>query len=91
MVSLGLAKRPSGITWMQIYGGSVLCGVGFTMSLFIGGLAFEAGNFYYAAAVRMGVIEGSLAAALWGYFVLRYMGTKQVGDPGYSSGTTSET
>jgi NhaA family Na+:H+ antiporter len=75
MVVSGLAKRPTGTTWMQIYGASVVCGIGFTMSLFIGGLAFEAGDFYYAAAVRMGVMEASLAAALWGYFVLRYAGS----------------
>jgi NhaA family Na+:H+ antiporter len=86
VVSLGIAKRPTGITWLQIYGGSVLCGIGFTMSLFIGGLAFEAGNFYYAAAVRMGVIEGSLAAALWGYFVLRYLGQSSPGEPDLSPG-----
>lgn len=74
MVVSGLAKRPAGTNWLQIYGASVVCGIGFTMSLFIGGLAFEAGDFYYAAAVRMGVMEASLAAALWGYFVLRYAG-----------------
>ena len=75
VVVSGLAKRPTGTTWLQIYGASVICGIGFTMSLFIGGLAFEAGDFYYAAAVRMGVMEASLAAALWGYFVLRYAGS----------------
>ena len=75
MVVSGLAKRPAGTNWLQIYGASVVCGIGFTMSLFIGGLAFEAGDFYYAAAVRMGVMEASLAAALWGYFVLRYAGS----------------
>ncbi|MBK0604663.1 Na+/H+ antiporter NhaA, partial [Klebsiella pneumoniae] len=39
-VSLGLAKRPEKSTWLQVYGVSVLCGIGFTMSLFIGNLAF---------------------------------------------------
>jgi NhaA family Na+:H+ antiporter len=82
VVVLGLARRPTGTTWLQIYGASVICGIGFTMSLFIGGLAFEAGDFYYAAAVRMGVMEASLAAALWGYFVLRYAGSTPGQQPG---------
>ncbi len=82
MVVSGLAKRPAGTNWLQIYGASVVCGIGFTMSLFIGGLAFEAGDFYYAAAVRMGVMEASLAAALWGYFVLRYAGKTPDQQPG---------
>lgn len=82
VVVSGLAKRPTGTTWLQIYGASVICGIGFTMSLFIGGLAFEAGDFYYAAAVRMGVMEASLAAALWGYFVLRYAGSTPGQQPG---------
>ena len=82
MVVSGLAKRPAGTNWLQIYGASVVCGIGFTMSLFIGGLAFEAGDFYYAAAVRMGVMEASLAAALWGYFVLRYAGKTSDQQPG---------
>ncbi|MGI9265799.1 MAG: Na+/H+ antiporter NhaA [Gammaproteobacteria bacterium] len=73
MIVLGLAKRPAGLSWLHLYGGATICGVGFTMSLFIGGLAFEYGDFYYSAAVRLGVIEGSLAAALWGFFVLRYL------------------
>ena len=82
MVVSGLAKRPAGTNWLQIYGASIVCGIGFTMSLFIGGLAFEAGDFYYAAAVRMGVMEASLAAALWGYFVLRYAGKPPDQQPG---------
>lgn len=79
MITLGLAKRPAGLSWLHIYGGSVLCGIGFTMSLFIGGLAFEHGEFYYAAAVRVGVLEGSLIAGLWGFFVLRYLAAPKGG------------
>jgi NhaA family Na+:H+ antiporter len=82
VVVSGLAKMPTGTNWLQIYGASIVCGIGFTMSLFIGGLAFEAGDFYYAAAVRMGVMEASLAAALWGYFVLRYAGKTPDQQPG---------
>ena len=72
-VSLGLAKRPAGTTWTQIYGASVLCGIGFTMSLFIGTLAFEHGEFNFAAHVRLGVLGGSILSALAGYFILRVL------------------
>lgn len=71
VVKLGLAKLPAGSTWGQIFGVSLLCGIGFTMSLFIGGLAFEHGNFEFAAQVRVGVLIGSLVAAVVGYSVLR--------------------
>jgi NhaA family Na+:H+ antiporter len=67
---LRIAKLPSGTTLGQIYGVAVLCGVGFTMSLFIGTLAFEHGNFDLLAGVKMGVLVGSLLSAVWGLFVL---------------------
>lgn len=70
-VTLGLARKPAGTTWIQIYGVSVLCGIGFTMSLFIGTLAFAHGDFDFAAQVRLGVLGGSLMSALLGYFLLR--------------------
>jgi len=73
-VTLGLAKRPAGTTWAQIYGASVLCGIGFTMSLFIGTLAFEHGEFNFAAHVRLGVLSGSILSALAGYLILRLLG-----------------
>lgn len=69
-VRLGLARLPDGVTWPQIYGVSVLAGIGFTMSLFIGTLAFS--NPEHAAAVRIGVLAGSTASALLGYFILRW-------------------
>jgi NhaA family Na+:H+ antiporter len=50
---------------------SVLCGVGFTMSLFIGSLAAEQGVEAHADAARLGILAGSLAAGLWGYAALR--------------------
>ena len=74
-IVVGLAKRPPGTTWPQIYGTTVLAGIGFTMSLFIGNLAYEHGNFEYAAAVRVGVMAGSLMSGILGYAVLR-MSTK---------------
>jgi len=66
----GLAKLPTGTTWGQVYGVAVLCGIGFTMSLFIGTLAFEHGNFDLLAGVKIGVLLGSLLSAAWGFLVL---------------------
>jgi Na+:H+ antiporter, NhaA family len=68
-VRLGIAARPKDASWMQVYGIALLCGIGFTMSLFIGGLAFAdpARN----DAVKIGVLMGSMAAALAGWTVLR--------------------
>jgi NhaA family Na+:H+ antiporter len=69
-VKAGWASLPSGATWRQVYGVAVICGIGFTMSLFIGSLAFgdDAG---YATAVRLGVLGGSIASGLAGYILLR--------------------
>jgi NhaA family Na+:H+ antiporter len=66
----GLAQLPAGTTWGQVYGVAVLCGIGFTMSLFIGTLAFEHGNFDLLAGVKIGVLLGSLLSAAWGVLVL---------------------
>lgn len=68
-VRSGLASAPAGTGWLQIYGVSLLAGIGFTMSLFIGTLAFDDSR--YASAVRLGVLSGSLLSALCGYLVLR--------------------
>nr|WP_298687360.1 Na+/H+ antiporter NhaA [uncultured Dongia sp.] len=70
-VALGLCKRPSGASWSQIYGVALLTGIGFTMSLFIGGLAFP--DPALAAEVRLGVLSGSFASAILGYLVLRFV------------------
>jgi Na+:H+ antiporter, NhaA family len=71
-VKLRLATRPSKASWPQIYGVSLLCGIGFTMSLFIGGLAFPAQP--EADAVKIGVLMGSLLSAVVGVVVLRASG-----------------
>jgi NhaA family Na+:H+ antiporter len=71
-VGTGLARKPEGTTMGQLYGVSLVCGVGFTMSLFIGGLAFEHGNFMYDAALKLGVIVASVVSAVAGYLVLRF-------------------
>jgi NhaA family Na+:H+ antiporter len=67
---LGIASRPAGMTWMQLYGVALLAGIGFTMSLFIGGLAFP-GNAALQDEVKIGVLAGSTLAAIAGYAVLR--------------------
>ena len=70
LVALGWAERPSGASWRQCLGVALLCGIGFTMSLFIGGLAFtgQAGDF--DTQVKLGVLFGSLVAGLLGTAVL---------------------
>ncbi|MBX9816324.1 MAG: Na+/H+ antiporter NhaA, partial [Sphingomonas sp.] len=68
---LGLAYRPGGAGWTQLYGVSLLAGIGFTMSLFIGGLAFAASP-VLIEQVKLGVLIGSLAAGLGGFLVLRF-------------------
>lgn len=68
-VKAGLAELPAGLTWPLITGAGLLAGIGFTMSLFIGGLAFSGPE--AAAQVRLGVLGGSVLAAVLGYFYLR--------------------
>ncbi len=69
MLALGLARRPEGCSWASLYGMSMLCGIGFTMSLFIGSLAFADPSF--AAPVRLGVLGGSLLSAVCGFLLLK--------------------
>ena len=78
-IGLGVAKKPEGSSWPMLYGIALICGVGFTMSLFIGTLAFQHGEFDYAAQVRLGVIEGSILSGILGYVVLRIATRKKVG------------
>ena len=69
-VALGVAKLPAGVNWLQMAGVSFICGIGFTMSLFIAGLAFEhAGGAYYSV-VRLGILLGSALAAAVGCLML---------------------
>jgi NhaA family Na+:H+ antiporter len=71
MVKLGLATRLRGASWLQIYGVSLLCGIGFTMSLFIGALAFPSRPDLVEEA-KLGVLLGSFVSALAGYAILRF-------------------
>ena len=68
-VRFGIASRLRGATWLQIYGVSILCGIGFTMSLFIGALAFPADPRLVEEA-KIGVLAGSFLSALAGFAVL---------------------
>ena len=70
-VKLGLAKLPSDINWRLIYGTSVLCGIGFTMSLFISTLAFDSSIADDATSARIGILVGSFIAAIVGYLILK--------------------
>ena len=71
-VKLGLMQLPRGITWSGLYGVALLCGIGFTMSLFIGSLAFEAQDRTLLFDERFGILVGSLFSAVAGWFVLRW-------------------
>ncbi|MBT5110738.1 MAG: Na(+)/H(+) antiporter NhaA, partial [Rhodospirillaceae bacterium] len=68
-VRLGVCKLPTDMTWVLVWGVSMLGGIGFTMSLFIGTLAFA--DPAQSSGVRLGVLGGSLLAAICGYFMLR--------------------
>ncbi len=67
---LGVVKRPEGVSWMQLYGLACLTGIGFTMSLFIGNLAFTDPS--QIETVKLGVITGSLVSGVLGYCLLRF-------------------
>jgi len=75
-IKAGLAKLPEGATWAQLYGVSLLCGIGFTMSLFIGTLAFEDQPLQYQTSVKVGVLFGSIISALVGALLLAKAGKK---------------
>lgn len=77
-IKAGLGKLPQGVTWLQMYGVSVLSGIGFTMSLFIGSLAFEDARAMGVALAdeRLGVLIGSFASAMIGFWIVKMSLTK---------------
>ena len=74
-VKTGAAQMPDNSSWLSLYGVSILTGIGFTMSLFVGNLAF-AENIAYIDGVKIGVLAGSLLSTLFGYFILLFFSKK---------------
>ncbi|SQD76756.1 Na+/H+ antiporter NhaA [Moritella yayanosii] len=72
-----IAKMPKGMDWCSLYGTAILCGVGFTMSLFIGSLAFEETGTNLLFDERLGIILGSLLSGIIGFFMLKSCLSKQ--------------
>lgn len=70
-IKMGLTSLPKGTTWTQLYGVCVLCGIGFTMSLFIGTLAFEGQTAEYHNNVKLGVLLGSVLSAVMGAIIIK--------------------
>jgi NhaA family Na+:H+ antiporter len=79
-VTARVASRPEGAGWLQLLGVGMLGGIGFTMSLFIGMLAFSDAE--HAAQLRLGVLAGSLLSAAAGYTLLRFSVSRPNGSPG---------
>ncbi len=77
-VKLKLTNLPPGIRWSTLYGTAILCGIGFTMSLFIGSLSFEETGVNLLFDERLGIIIGSLFSGILGYFVLKFTLDKKV-------------
>ena len=75
-IRLGFARLPEGAGWIHMLGAALLCGIGFTMSLFIASLAFEGEAPSYGVQSRLGILAGSIAAGLAGYAVLRFAATR---------------
>ncbi|UZE28044.1 Na+/H+ antiporter NhaA [Pseudomonas asplenii] len=77
-IKVGMATLPQGANWGQVFGVAILCGIGFTMSLFVGSLAFVAGSSDYVGMDRMGILTGSILAALIGYAVMTIASRRKV-------------
>ena len=76
-IKTGIATLPRQTSMSQIYGAAVLCGIGFTMSLFIASLAFEEAGIGYGRSDRLGIIAGSLVCGVLGFLILKFVGRKQ--------------
>ena len=74
-IKFKIAQMPNNTTWLSLYGVSILTGIGFTMSLFVGNLAF-AENVQYMDGVKIGVLTGSLLSTVFGYLLLLLTGKK---------------
>ena len=76
-IKMKIAQLPRGVNFKNLYGVSILCGIGFTMSLFVGGLAFHKNGMQVAFDERLGIILGSLVSGIAGYTVLRLTSPQQ--------------
>ena len=81
-IKLRLTQLPKEMDWFSLYGVAVLCGIGFTMSLFVGSLAFEETGVDLLFDEKLGIIAGSLASGLLGYSVLRFSLPAKAREPG---------
>ncbi len=88
MVKLGVARLPHGANWLHIYGVACLAGVGFTMSLFIGGLSFADPDMMNQ--VRLGVLSGSIVSGLLGYIALMLASSSQTTDESVAEAQPAE-
>jgi NhaA family Na+:H+ antiporter len=70
-IKLGITKLPSSMSMLSLYGTAAMCGVGFTMSLFIGSLAFEETGLIKLFDERLGIIIGSVASGITGFIILK--------------------
>jgi len=70
-IKFGFTRLPGEVSWTALYGVAVLCGIGFTMSMFIGSLAFEETGINQVFDERLGIIVGSILSGIFGYFILR--------------------
>jgi NhaA family Na+:H+ antiporter len=77
-VRFGWARKPAGLSWYQLFGAAVLCGIGFTMSLFIGGLGFHGSPIQ--AEVKLAVFTGSIVSAILGVTILA-AGSRRIHKP----------
>ena len=85
-IRLGFADLPVHASWMQLFGTALLCGIGFTMSLFIGLLAFADPS--KASEVRLGVLGGSILSAVLGFVILRYVAKPAVAASAFAPSPT---
>lgn len=85
---LGIARRPEGVSWAQIWGTSVLCGIGFTMSLFISELAFPDTRLLIEEA-KIGILSGSMISAVLGYVILRRAAVRVPLEPAEAAAMTA--
>jgi NhaA family Na+:H+ antiporter len=76
-VRLGIASLPVGARWPEVHATALVCGIGFTMSLFIASLAFEQGAAGGASLERLGIVAGSLLAGIAGYLVFRMIANRE--------------